>query len=580
MNKMLTKDRPLSHFPQEGEQRALPSLTGIPVQAAPAHRAGPPRRSVRLQYASPEQKHAVIQRKQIIPLRDRLVEFNADVTQQLSQLNDKIAIYDDLDNTGGTKVLQEILLREMLDLLEPQTDEKMKRAFKVIQDELSFVLKQDFTHIAAREDPWAHMDDAPFFRELKNRAVEQGILTTAPPEMNAHELVTALSEAHIHNLVTQRNNLERQRQDSETQRPESALRLPDWPAEQQDQASRPVDLNTFHIADKVLSLLNAEGELVHYTHFKDLTIIHSTDYLKQNSILHSDEQNQTPGEGTYTTKNQDIDFHIIKNTGFVFMFLEHKDDARPNTRFGKYRMSLPVSSPEAARSLKGGWAIMHDLTNVPKPDRPIYPGSKMDRITSIRTGDTSIGSAEKALSQSFLEQSTLFAPHNRLQDRPQDRPHEFFQKLVDETPQKIEDKLSGNFLAGSQILPGVALRVECELRLLAQVAPEEALQVLSSKEMLWKYIKNVIFNMQIMVPNSVMPEEMRVVEQAPAASAAPAAPAAPAPQKKSQEELFAERAEKNAALAKKRAEAAKKARAARKAKQSQKGPESAEKPEA
>ena len=400
---MLTKDRPLSHFPQAEEHNALPSLTGIPVQAAPAHRAGPPRRSVRLQYASPEpeQKNAVIQRKQIIPLRDRLVEFNADVTQQLSQLNDKIAIYDDLDNTGGTKVLQEILLREMLDLLEPQTDDKMKRAFKVIQDELSFVLKQDFTQIAAREDPWAHMDDAPFFLELKNRAVEQGILKPTP--MNAQELVTALSEHHIQNLEGQRNNLELQRQDLEKHQPESALRLPDWLAEQQDQEPQLVDLNTFHIAGKVLSLLNAEGELVHYTHFKDLTVIHSTDYLKQNSVLHSDEQDQTPGEGTYTTKNQDIDFHIIKNTGFVFMFLEHKDDARPNTRFGKYRMSLPVSSPEAARSLKGGWAIMHDLTNAPKPDRPIYPGSQTDRITSITTGGTSIGSAQKTLSQSFLE---------------------------------------------------------------------------------------------------------------------------------------------------------------------------------
>ena len=145
---------------------------------------------------------------------------------------------------------------------------------------------------------------------------------------------------------------------------------------------------------------------------------------------------------------------------------------------------------------------------------------------------------------------------------------------MDETPQKIEDKFSGNFLAGSQILPGVALRVECELRLLAQAAPEEALQVLSSKERLWKYIKNVIFNMQIMVPNSVMPEEMRVVEQVPAA---PTAPVAPAPRKKSQKELLAERTARNLERAKKRAEAAQRARAARKAKQAQKGPESAEK---
>lgn len=555
MNKMLTKDRPLSHSPQEGEQKALPSLTGIPVQAAAAHRAGPPRRSVRLQYASPEQKNAVIQRKQIIPLRDRLVEFGVDAAQ-ISKISGLVAEYDRLENTETTRPQQEALLEAMLTLL-PSESAEATRAFKVVQDELSFVLKQDFTHIAAREDPWAHMNDAPFFRELKNQAVAQGILKSAPTEMNAHELVSALSEAHIQNLVNW-----------EKRQPESALRLPDWPAEQQKPQT--VDLNTFNIAGKVLGLLNAEGELVHYTHFKDLTVIHSTDYLKQNSILHSDEQDQTPGEGTYTTKNQDIDFHIIKNTGFVFMFLEHRDDARPNTRFGKYRMSLPVSSPEAVRSLKDGWAIMHDLTNVPKPDRPIYPGSRTDRITSITTGGTSIGSAEKALSQSFLEQSTLFAPH--------DRPPEPLQDLAKRTPQKIEDKLSGNFLAGSQILPGVALRVECELRLLAQVAPEEALQVLSSKEMLWKYIKNVIFNMQIMVPNSVMPEEMRVVEQAPAASAAPAAPAAPAPQKKSQKELFAERAEKNAALAKKRAEAAEKARAARKAKQAQKGPESAEKP--
>ena len=532
MNKMLTKDRPLSHFPQKGEQRALPSLTGIPVQATPAHRTGPHRRSVRLQYASPEpeQKNAVIQRKQIIPLRDRLLEFDVDAAQ-LHKIDDLVTEYDKLENAAATRAQQQALLEKMLTLLLPELAEAT-RAFKVVQDELSFVLKQDFTQIAARENPWTHMDDAPFFRELKQRAVEQGILGSTPTEISAQGLVTALSEHHIQNLKRQ-----------------------------------PVDPNTFDIADKVLSLLNAEGELVHYTHFKDLTIIHSTDYLKQNSILHSDEQDQAPGEGTYTTKNQDIDFHTIKNTGFVFMFLEHKDDARPNTRFGKYRMSLPVSSPEAARSLKGGWAIMHDLTNVPKPDRPIYPGSRMDRITSITTGGTSIGSAEKALSQSFLEQSTLFALH--------DRPRVPLKELVDKTPQKIEDKLSGNFLAGSQILLGVALRVECELRLLAQVAPDEARRVLSSNEMLWSYIKNVIFNMQIMVPNSVMPEEMRAVEQAPAA---PTTSAAPAPQKKSREESLAERRAKDLERAKKRAEAAERARKARKAQEAQKDPESAEKP--
>lgn len=177
-----------------------------------------------------------------------------------------------------------------------------------------------------------------------------------------------------------------------------------------------------------------------------------------------------------------------------------------------------------------------------------------------------------------MEQSTLFALH--------DRPPKSLQDLAKRTPQKIEDKLSGNFLAGSQILLGVALRVECELRLLAQVAPEEALQVLSSKEMLWSYIKNVIFNMQIMVPNSVMPEKMRVVEQAPAApttSAAPTTtttsaatpPAAPAPQKKSWEERLAERRAKDLEWAKKRAEDAERARKARKAQEAQKDPESA-----
>lgn len=379
MNKMLTKDRPLSHFPQKGAQRALPSLTGIPVQAMPAHRTGPHRRSVRLQYASPdpEQKNAVIQRKQIIPLRDRLLEFDVDAAQ-LPKIGDLVTEYDKLENVAATRAQQQALLEEMLTLPLPESAEAT-RAFKVVQDELSFVLKQDFTQIAARENPWTHMDDAPFFPELKQRAVEQGILKPAPTKISAQGLVTALSEHHI-------QNLEMQRQDLEKRQPESVLRLLDWPAEQQSQKPQPVDLNTFDIAGKVLSLLNAEGELVHYTHFKDLTVIHSTDYLKQNSILHSDEQDQAPGEGTYTTKNQDIDFRIIKNTGFVFMFLEHKDDARPNTRFGKYRMSLPVSSPEAVRSLKGGWAIMHDLTNVPKPDRPIYPGSRMDRITSITAG--------------------------------------------------------------------------------------------------------------------------------------------------------------------------------------------------
>lgn len=543
MNKMLTKDCPLSHFPQKGEQRALPSLTGIPVQAMPAHRTGPHRRSVRLQYASPEpeQKNAVIQRKQIIPLRDRLLEFDVDAAQ-LPKIGDLVTEYDKLENVAATRAQQQALLEEMLTLPLPESAEAT-RAFKVVQDELSFVLKQDFTQIAARENPWTHMDNAPFFLELKQRAVEQDILKPTPTKISAQGLVTALSAHHIQNLEGQ-------------------------PAEQQGQKPQLVDPNTFGIADKVLSLLNAEGELVHYTHFKDLTVIHSTDYLKQNSILHSDKQDQEPGEGTYTTKNQDIDFRIIKNTGFVFMFLEHKDDARPNTRFGKYRMSLPVSSPEAVRSLEGGWAIMHDLTNVPKPDRPIYPGSQMDRITSITAGGT-IGSAEKTLSQSFLEQSTLFAPH--------DRPPEPLQDLAKRTRQKIEDKLSGNFLAGSQILLGVALRVECELRLLAQVAPEEALQVLSSKEMLWSYIKNVIFNMQIMVPNSVMPEKMRVVEQAPAAPTTSAAtpPAAPAPQKKSWEERLAERRAKDLEWAKKRAEDAERARKARKAQEAQKDPESA-----
>lgn len=84
--------------------------------------------------------------------------------------------------------------------------------------------------------------------------------------------------------------------------------------------------------------------------------------------------------------------------------------------------------------------------------------------------------------------------------------------LINNARYKIEDNISGHLLFGNQIIPGIALRIVCELFILEKTAPEEAKIIYDSESNLWKYIKDVIFNMQIMIPHSVMPEAIKISE--------------------------------------------------------------------
>lgn len=500
----------LGHVVQQKMKRITPnkSVSGFPINNDPmlemmadrqlqscsvAKHVGGLSHSMQIPYTSLQSDQnnfsLVIQCKQIIPLDQRLLAFDADVTEEISELKDLVNQYVALDNTEGTRKQQEYLLEQMALLLTNNENSKIKRAWNVIQDELFFVQHQNFSLIGSQIDPWEHMAKASYIRKLNEKALRQNLLPSSDKIMKPEKLISTLSSCHIKHLEDQ---------------------LETWRSSNSDDSR--ILKNQEDLQKKIVNMLTDQGELVHYSHFSSLKIIHSSDYLLTNGVLSSKKENSDPKEDEITTKNQDVDFNTIGNTGFVFMFLEKKGDVRP-TRFGKYRTSLPVKSAAATQLLKNSWAIWHDLVNIPSQRRPLNEEEgKKNSIVRITAGYTQSAQSDMSdnIIQSLQQQFTFFEETQKMVGE-NSRPLPI-KTLINNARYKIEDNISGHLLFGNQIIPGIALRIVCELFILEKTAPEEAKIIYDSESNLWKYIKDVIFNMQIMIPHSVMPEAIKISE--------------------------------------------------------------------
>lgn len=488
-NILVKSDGKKAHF--------APGLTGVPVQRrlAPKTQDQTAFDDIRVRYSLNDanfQSHpAVIQRKQIVPLADRLQKFDADVSAENPEFKTLLEDYDAINNVRETTLAQLICLKDMFDIVAKMDGDKAHRAKKILGDEYFFVCKQNYdSPFDQNEDPWEHMDDSPFIRSLQFLAEKFGVLSGGD-QPTARRLIARMSNLH-------------------------SIRLTPNESEFGDEGIAAINKCWVRVQRCILT----DGVLAHYTHRGDISILHSTDYLKANNLLARDaKETMNPTEGQVVTKSMRIDTENIKNTGFVFMFLERKNAKFRPSDFGLYRYCVPLDN-YGMGLLAQGWAILHDLAGAPK-----HPEGKDLESTVDRTlqGTTNPGMERpdqikkeveiwatknpnwmKGINkQQMLEMITLMLPIAQYSTSFTSRNEK------KEYNHPLESGVSDHYFVGADIIPGISLRIARELYMLSQFSTEEYERVTASNDSLWKYISNVVFDMQIMLPVSVMPEDVQ-----------------------------------------------------------------------
>lgn len=503
----------------------VPNLTCMPVQRklAPKTQDQTAFDDVRVQYslndADFQSYPAIIQRKQIVPLAVRLQQFDADVSTEITaeedakKFKDLLENYDAIDNVRETTLEQLLCLQDMIGIVVKLGGDKAHRAKKILGDEYFFVCKQKYDppsdqneQSEQNKDPWKHMDDSPFIWSLQFLAEKFGVLKPAGVQFSAEELIRYMSESHFVGLV-------------------SGQRVCNF------------DYSTIDALQvRVQNCIQNEGVLVHYSHRGDISILHSTDYLKANNLLARDAEATTKAtENQIVTKSQKFDTEVLKNTGFVFMFLEHKNAQPRYSRFGKYRYCVPLNS-YGRGLLTQGWVILHDLGSLFKHSEEHNQIHNVRRNISISSDDVHEMYVNLIKNNPDLQNE---------QDPISEDVNEMYVRLIEKTPdlQNKQDprinilrqtinkflstgwystsfksqnekvvlasELSDHYFMGERIIPGIAWRIALELYGLSQFNKAEYEQVTASNDSLWKYISNVIFDMQIMIPVSVMPESVQ-----------------------------------------------------------------------
>lgn len=68
----------------------------------------------------------------------------------------------------------------------------------------------------------------------------------------------------------------------------------------------------------------------------------------------------------------------------------------------------------------------------------------------------------------------------------------------------IRDHLSGNFLQGSDIIEGIALRIVHDLMTLRKCSSREYEAVMNDDTAFWEYVSVIVHDVQVMVPHDVL----------------------------------------------------------------------------
>lgn len=460
--------------------------------------------NIYIQYSMPARE--IIQLKQTTPLADRLREQGIAPRALGREFMELVTKYDALPNTADTREAQQRHLYALLDLLDERfrADEKnhqLQTALNILQDELNFVGIQNFSRIPAPpKAPWEHLNSSPFIRMIAEVArldtpkasADLEPVRNIPTQENfsAFHMIQALSQHHWKQLLPKPGPHANQ----------NFFRL------------------LYRIRDKILQ----EGMLSHYTHNPNLTVLHSTDYLKANQVLGRERlaKSAKVDETETVSKSQDVDAAVFRNTGFVFFFLEKINSSHRNTAFGEYRYTVPLSAQPAI--LNNAWAILHDMAGQPESGRKIRHAAPLES-----GGQRQAENITRRIFDRFESMNTAVDLSQQLQPSltpyldPAAPPFNMLamflptaeQRILLQTPDgalhdtEIQDHLSGNFLQGADIIDGIALRIAHELFTLQEYNAEEFNAVMSSSDAFWDYVSVAVHDVQIMVPHDVLPAQ-------------------------------------------------------------------------
>lgn len=494
--------------------------------------------SICIQYSMPARE--TIQLKQTTPLANRLREQEIAPETLGREFMELVTKYDNLPNTADTRDAQQRHLYALLDLLRErlhpdEENPRIKTALNILQDELSFVGIQNLDRTpASPAHPWEHLSSSPFIRMIAEvaRMDAQGYKDAQRHHQKTQKAATT-SEASTTSeapTASEASITVEPVRDIPTQEDFSAFRmiqaLSRHHREQLSPMSGPhLSQDFFRLFYQVKKILLQEGMLSHYTHNPNLTVLHSTDYLRANQVLGRERlaKSAKVDETETVSKSQDVDAAVFRNTGFVFFFLEKINSSHRNTQFGDYRYTVPLKSQSAI--LSDAWAILHDMAGQSMNGRAIRhaaPASPpegggqrqvanitrriFERVDSIDAAIDLSQQLQPSLAPyldpaaSLFNMLTMFLPTAE-------------QKIRLQTPDgvlhdtEIQDHLSGNFLQGADIIDGIALRIAHELFTLQEVNAEEFNAVMSGSDAFWDYVSGAVHDVQIMVPHDVLPKQ-------------------------------------------------------------------------
>lgn len=460
-----------------------------------------------IHYNGPTQE--VIQQKQTTPLADRFREQRIAPENFGSEFARLAAEYDALPNIADTKTAQQHCLYALFDLLRERLipggeNPQIQTALNILQDELTFVGVQNFENpLESPEDPWEHLNDSPFIRMIAELAHQDAQEQEDARRNNPGAPERSATVEPIRNVPPRENF--------------SAIRLIQALSRHHMEQLSPISgphlsQDFFGLYAKVKTRLLQEGMLSHYTHNPNLTVLHSTDYLKANQVLGREklEKSAKVDERETVSKSQVVDTNVFRNTGFVFFFLERMNSSHRDTDFGDYRYTVPLAAqPEI---LDGAWAILHDMAGQPKSGRSLRHMADRDESSTKRIfersfkDDIAIDLSQKLREpmQPYLDPAAslfsmliMFLPtaeQRTLLQTPDRKQHET----------EIRDHLSGNFLLGTDIIDGIALRITHELMTLRTYNEEEFNVIMNDINVFWEYVFGVVHDVQIMVPHDVL----------------------------------------------------------------------------
>lgn len=377
---------------------------------------------------------SVIQKKSGIPLGPRLEKLKS-LTESEKAL---IAAYDSLADEESTREEQKSLLVDIMKELMSQ-DSPSEQAMQVVKDEAAICETQDYSlRQKITGDPYSHMDDSPLIRAL---------LTLLPQDLS-----TASISGTVPNLAKIVLSRFSTRQVNDLYGMDENKKL------------------TKEIIDKI----KENYVLSHYSHTDQLSVLHSTDSLKSmgmiKDIMKEGEQDSLTKDTRFISKSQDVDVDYFKNTGFVFFFLERKGANFRNTRFGKYRYSVPADTS----ILHNAWAILHDLAGFHSAtSRQIKTGIKAgsDEIEIKRSVTMDIDNNKlmdimmnKKLPQEVRTVCSMITPGSKKTTTftTDDKREEKF----------TEPRLEHGILKGNDIIMGIAHRVSIEIQHIKKLMPD------------------------------------------------------------------------------------------------------------